>query len=160
MWCYIFKTIHDSSKKKSRSSQKCLKEHAHQVSWSSCQKCGNTSELKKGAVSKILFPINIGVNGASESYSGRSEADDSKTVNPTEKVDTLWERRQVWLQLWQISLFLRVICGRDCHGKRTFLSFFLVSLTLSVGVLHSAARTFRHTHSLKTLNFPEITHHR
>ena len=44
---------------------------------------------KKGAVLKIFFPINIGVNGASECYSGRSEADNSKTVNPTEKADTL-----------------------------------------------------------------------
>ena len=35
---------------------------------------------------------------------------------------------------------------------------FWISLTLSVGPLHCAARTFRHTHSLKTLNFSKITH--
>ena len=60
-------------------------------------------------VCKILFPTYIGVNGAVESYSCRLEADNSKSVNPTDKVDTLWERRQVWLQLWKISLFLLLL---------------------------------------------------
>ena len=45
------------------------------------QKCGNRSELKKGEVSNILFPIYIGVNGAVESYSCRLEAANWKTVS-------------------------------------------------------------------------------
>ena len=40
----------------------------------------------------IKNPIYIGVNGAVESYSCRLKADNSKTVNPTDKVDTLEER--------------------------------------------------------------------
>ncbi len=74
---------------------------------------------------QILFPIYIGVNGAVESYSCRLEADQSKTINPTDKVDTLGERRHVWLKLWKISLFLSLICGQDHHGKRKCLSKFL-----------------------------------
>ena len=54
---------------------------------------------------KILFPIYIGVNGAVESYSCQLKADNSKTVNLTDKVGTLGERRQVWLQLSKTSLF-------------------------------------------------------
>ena len=46
--------------------------------------------------------------------------DNSKTVNPTDNIDTLVERRQVWLQLWGISLFSSLICGQDRHGKRKF----------------------------------------
>ena len=40
------------------------------------------------------------------------------------QIDTLGERRQVWLQLWKISVFVSEICGWECHGKRKFLSFF------------------------------------
>ena len=80
---------------------------------------------------KILLPIYIGVHRTVGTYSCRLVVDNSKPVNPTKKVDTLGERRQVWLQLWEISLFLSLICGQDRHGKRTFLSKFL-SLTHSV----------------------------
>ena len=59
----------------SPSSGKGLKEHTHQVLWYLFQKCGNRSELKKDAVSQILFLIYNGVNGAVESYSCRLEAD-------------------------------------------------------------------------------------
>ena len=47
----------------------------------------------------------IGVNGAVESYSCQLEAYNSKSVNPTDKVDTLWKRRQVWLQPENITVF-------------------------------------------------------
>ena len=80
---------------------------------------------------KILFPIYIGVSGPVESYSCWLEADKSKIINPTNKVDTLGERRHVWLQLWKISQFLSPICGQDRHGKRTVLRDF-VSLAHSV----------------------------
>ena len=58
----------------------------------------------------ILFPIYIGVN-----ESAQLEADNTKSVNPTDKVDTLGERRQVWQQLWKISLFLSKVCGWERH---------------------------------------------
>ena len=44
---------------------------------------------KRGQFLLFLFPIYIGVNGAVESYSCWLEADNSKTVNPTDKIDTL-----------------------------------------------------------------------
>ena len=37
----------------------------------------------------------------------------------------------MWLQLWEISQFLSLICGQDRRGKRKFVSKFL-SLTHSV----------------------------
>ena len=78
--------------------------------------------MEKGAVLQILFLIYNGVNGTVETYSCWLEADNSKTMNPTEKIDTLGERRQVWLQLWKISLFLSEICGWEHHVKRKFHS--------------------------------------
>ena len=116
------KSKHGISKISPPSSGNGLKEHSHQVLWSHFEKCGNRSKLEKGAVSQILFLIYNGVNGTVETYSCWLEADNSKTMNPTEKIDTLGERRQVWLQLWKISLFLSEICGWDHHAKRKFHS--------------------------------------
>ena len=53
----------------------------------------NRSELNQGAVSQILFPIYIALNGAIEISSAQLEADHSKSVNPTDKVPTI-ERKK------------------------------------------------------------------
>ena len=89
---------------------------------------------------KLLLPIYSGVNGPLESDPCQLEADKSKTINPTDKVDTLGDRRQVWLQLWNISLFLSLICGQDYHGKRKFQRDVL-SLAYSVCWLSSLCCT-------------------
>ena len=126
------------------SSLKGLQEHTDQVLWSSFQTCGNTSELKKGVLSKILFPIYIGVNGAVESYSCRLEADNSKTVNPTDKVDTLGERTHMRLQLWKkITVFVRDLwLGSSWKEKICDSMGFWVSAILSIGPC-----TLLHEHS-------------
>ena len=92
--------------------------------------CGNSSELKKGAVLKILLLIYIGVHRTVGTYSCRLAVDNSKPVNPTKKVDTLGERRQVWLQLWEISLFLSLICCQDRHGMPSAVTLFIMIMII------------------------------
>ena len=85
------------------------------------------------------------MNGALESYSRRLEADNSESVNPIDKVDTLWERRQVWLQLWKISVgkyqFLSKVCGWERHWKKTFLRVFK---SLTIQKWHIIGKKFKY----------------
>ena len=107
------------------------------------------NKLKKGAVLKILLPIYIGVHRTFGTYSCQLAVDNSKTVNRTDKVDTLATT------LGNITVFEPNLSPgssqKEKISEKNFESPPLCQLALST-------RTFRHTQSLKTRNFSKITH--